>query len=66
MSHDHDGIQTKKIKKENEYIKFYKFYFEKYSKDHPRWTTNQKTDIISLMWKKKKITNKGKFTNKSI
>lgn len=45
-------------KKESEYLKFYKFYYDKYRLEHPSWTPGQITTIVSLLWKKKKSHEK--------
>ena len=45
------------LKKSTDYVKFFKFYYEKYVKEHPKWTSTQITTIISLLWKKKKIND---------
>jgi hypothetical protein len=41
-----------------EYLKFFKFYYEKLSAEHKRWTANQISTIIKLLWKKKLTTDK--------
>lgn len=41
-----------------EYLKFFKFYYEKLSSEHKRWTANQISTIIKLLWKKKLATDK--------
>ena len=35
------------------YIQFYKYYYERLSAEHPRWNSTQVTSIIKLLWKKK-------------
>jgi hypothetical protein len=49
-----DGAQ----KTDKEYIKFFKFYYEKTKNEHSNWTPAQITKIISLLWKKKKNIDK--------
>ncbi len=46
------------VKKENEYLKFYKFYYDKMKTEHSNWTSDQITKIVSLIWKKKKNQDK--------
>lgn len=46
---------SKLMKKDTEYIKFFKFYYDKIRIEHPQWTPIQITTIISLQWKKKKM-----------
>lgn len=49
-----DLKKTKQISKKNEeYITFFKHYYEALSKEHPRWLPNQITTIIKLLWKKR-------------
>lgn len=36
-----------------EYLKFFKFYYDKLTVEHPRWSANQISTIIKLLWKKK-------------
>lgn len=43
---------------QTEYLKFFKFYYEKLSKEHTRWTANQITTIIKLLWKKKQVSDR--------
>lgn len=42
-----------------EYLKFFKFYYDKLTKEHPRWSANQISTIIKLLWKKKLTTDKS-------
>jgi hypothetical protein len=46
-------------KKDTEYLKFFRFYYEKTKKEHPNWTPSQITMIVSLLWKKKKNIEKA-------
>lgn len=47
-------IKAKKERKpQTEYIKFFKFYYDKLSKEHPKWAANQISTIIKLLWRKK-------------
>jgi hypothetical protein len=39
-------------------LKFFKFYYDKLSGEHTRWSSNQITTIIKLLWKKKLVTDK--------
>lgn len=53
------GMKTKKISQPknrniNEYISFFKSYFDRLSKEHPNWSAHQITSIIKLLWKKRK------------
>ncbi len=58
------GGKKKRIVKQDlhqtktDYLKFFKFYYEKLSKEHPRWLASQITTIIKLLWKKKQIADK--------
>lgn len=54
------GKKKKIIKKEareprTEYLKFFKFYYDKLTVEHPRWSSNQISTIIKLLWKKKAL-----------
>jgi hypothetical protein len=54
-------MKTKKImhaKNRNnmEYITFFKAYFANLMKEHPSWTAKQATEIIKLLWKKRKAS----------
>jgi hypothetical protein len=51
---------TKKDSKQprTEYLKFFKFYYDKLTEEHPRWSANQISTIIKLLWKKKLTTDK--------
>ena len=40
-------------------MKFFKFYYEKLSGEHSRWTASQISTIIKLLWKKKLTTDKA-------
>jgi hypothetical protein len=40
-------------------LKFYKFYYDKNKNEHPNWTPRQITNIVSLLWKKKKSHDKN-------
>jgi len=53
------GMKTKKIshpknRSTEEYISFFKSYFDRLSKEHPNWSARQITSIIKLLWKKRK------------
>lgn len=37
----------------SQYLQFYKYYHERLSAEHPRWTSTQITTIIKLLWKKR-------------
>lgn len=50
---------SKASKKDNEYLKFFKFYYDKNKTEHPNWTPSQVTTIVSLLWKKKKNHDKN-------
>lgn len=45
--------------KAEEYLSFFKYYYERLTVEHPRWTKPQITLIIKLLWKKR-----GSKTNK--
>ena len=57
--------KTKQIGKpsQGDYISFFKKYYNSLSQEHPRWTTQQISSVIKLLWKKKK--NQGKSLRKS-
>lgn len=38
----------------NDYLAFFKYYFEKYKKEHERWSSKQISKVIALMWAKRK------------
>lgn len=42
-----------------EYLKFFKFYYEKLTGEHRRWSANQISTIIKLLWKKKLVSDKA-------
>jgi hypothetical protein len=58
MEEMHDD-KSSASKKENDYVKFYKYYYEKLKTEHPSWSPSQLTTIISLQWKKKKMFEKN-------
>jgi len=47
-------------------LKFFKFYYDKLSTEHARWSSNQITTIIKLLWKKKLVTDKRTSTKGSL
>lgn len=54
-------VKTKAIKKSSgkslksgDYITFYKTHYKTIMENHPNWTSNQASLIISLMWRKNK------------
>lgn len=52
-------VEKTKSKKE-EYLTFFKYYFERLGAEHPRWSKNQISTIIKLLWKKRsKSTRKN-------
>ena len=40
-------------------MKFFKFYYDKLSVEHRRWSASQISTIIKLLWKKKLATDKA-------
>lgn len=38
----------------NDYLAFFKYYFERYKKEHERWSSKQISKVIALMWAKRK------------
>lgn len=42
----------------SEYLSFFKHHYAKLKKEHKRWSTNQISTVIKLLWKKKKGNNK--------
>jgi len=53
-----DDTTSKMSKKSSDYVKFFKFYYDKTKTEHPNWTPSQITTIVSLLWKKKKSSEK--------
>lgn len=43
-------------------MKFFKFYYDKLTKEHPRWNTHHISIIIKLLWKKKLVKIKNPIT----
>jgi len=60
-----DDNCSKESKKDSEYLKFYKFYYDKNKTEHPNWTPKQITKIVSLLWKKKKNHEKSTPASKA-
>jgi hypothetical protein len=58
-------IKTKQIAKpsQSDYISFFKTYYRNLGKEHPRWTTQQISSVIKLLWRKRK--NQGKSLRKT-
>ncbi len=58
-------VKTKPIAKASQidYIAFFKTYYRNLAKQHPRWTTQQISSVIKLLWKKRK--NQGKSLRKN-
>ena len=52
-------IAKPKSNKSNDYINFFKNYFQHLTKEHPKWSAKQITSIVKLLWKKRK-SNEGK------
>ena len=52
----------KKRSKREEYLNFYKYYFERLGAEHPRWSKNQINTIIKLLWRKRTKTSKRTST----
>ena len=44
--------------KKEEYLTFYKYYYERLGAEHPRWTKNQIATIIKLLWRKRNKTSR--------
>ena len=42
----------------SDYISFFKYHYQKLSREHKRWTTQQISSVVKLLWKKKKGDNK--------
>ena len=52
-------MKSKKISKtqgKSDYINFFKHYFPRLAKEHPKWHSKQITCVIKLLWKKKKAS----------
>lgn len=60
--YEQDDNRGKVSRKNNDYLKFYKFYYDKNKSNHPSWTPRQITTIVSLLWKKKKAHDKRPST----
>lgn len=58
-------IQKKTSRKALNYITFYKFHRASLTHQHPRWTPNQITVIIKMMWKKEKASSRKNTNRKS-
>ena len=58
-------IQKKTSRKALNYITFYKFHRASLTHQHPRWTPNQITVIIKMMWKKEKASSRKNTNGKS-
>lgn len=54
----------KKSKKTSDYMEFYKHYYYKLSSEHPRWNASQLSQIVKLLWKKKKLASGSKGAKK--
>lgn len=55
--------KSKQISKSrSEYLSFFKHYFNKLSQEHKRWNARQLTHVIKLLWRKRKIVEKGSKT----
>lgn len=53
----------KKIRKANssrDYMAFFKHHYERVMREHPKWTANQATVIIKLLWRRRKLTTTAK------
>lgn len=53
---------AKEVKSGNrkDYLEFFKYYYNRLTGEHPRWSTAQTTSIIKLLWKKRNINLKAK------
>ena len=53
--------KTKVIEKssKNDYVNFFKHHYSRLSKEHKRWTTQQISSVIKLLWRKTKGESKG-------
>lgn len=50
------SAQTRKtIVGRNDYLTFYKYYYDKYHREHKNWTSSQLTKVISMLWHKRKM-----------
>ena len=49
----------------NDYLTFYKYYYDKYQKEHKKWTSQQVSKVISILWQKRKIQFKKVSIKKS-
>lgn len=62
---DQKGIvTTKKISKspktrKEQYLSFFKYYYERLASEHPRWTKMQISTIIKLLWRKRAKAGSG-------
>lgn len=50
-------MKSRKISKrgnQSDYISFFKYHFDKLTREHRRWTSSQISSVVRLLWKKKK------------
>lgn len=54
-------VKSKAIVKQSksEYVSFFKYHYTKLKGEHKRWSTQQISSVIKLLWKKKKGTTKS-------
>lgn len=45
----------KKSERVEEYHNFFKYYHDRLTAEHPRWSTPQITTIIKLLWRKRHV-----------
>ena len=47
-----------KKQSQSEYVQFFKHHYNRLKAQHKRWTTNQISSVIKLLWKRSKRANK--------
>ena len=67
LSSNSKSVKSKKIgkPKSKEYLTFFKLYYAQLRKKHHKWSIQQISHIISLLWRKKK-SSQTVSSNKSI
>lgn len=59
-------LASKSNAQRKDYLEFFKYYYNRLSGEHPRWSNAQTTSIIKLLWKKRNINLKAKKPQLSI
>lgn len=53
-----DGKKMNAQSRKEEYLTFFKYYYERLNAEHPRWSKIQITTIIKLLWRKRNKTTR--------